>query len=251
MDTASLERLRQIARELRVLPETFRILPDDSDVLGEATDANEKFDCQSLAIAGGELLAKAIRRGAFAGAEYDELRVLLRHTKNRQPNAWKSPFFSLAVYHLVPHLQDAGRASWREICNTIADALEANIRRMEERSGGPPPPDGDGNPPAIKRPAEKAFQAWRLRDLLGISDQTELAKRMIENGVPATQRQVSKWLSQVEQYLAAGNVLPPLPTPDKAPQSIDPDVIVMGARQDGRTPRQRAKRDPDADSYAE
>ena len=31
------------------------------------------------------------------------------------------------------------------------------------------------------------------------------------------------------------------------PQSVDPDILDMGARQDGLTPRQRPRRDPDAD----
>ena len=60
----------------------------------------------------------------------------------------------------------------------------------------------------IKRPPENAFKAWRLRDLLGITNQTKLAEKMTDMGVPTTQGQVSKWLKQVEVYMAAGGSLP-------------------------------------------
>ncbi len=98
-----------------------------------------------------------------------------------------------------------------------------------------------------KRPPENALTAWRLRDLQGINDQTNLAKEMIKLGVPATQGQVSRWLKQVEEYLKAGNILPDLKPMRHKPDSVDPAVIEMGQRQDNRTPRQRSRRDPDSD----
>ncbi len=99
--------------------------------------------------------------------------------------------------------------------------------------------------PKIKLPSENAMKAWRLHDLLGISNQTELAKKMTQNGVPTNQGQVSKWLKQVKDYMEAGGVLPELPMMDK-PTAIDPSKIDMGKRQDGRTPHQRERWDADS-----
>jgi hypothetical protein len=100
---------------------------------------------------------------------------------------------------------------------------------------------------SVKRPPENAFKVWRLRDLEGIKTQTELAKMMTQNGIPATQGQVSRWLKDVESYLAAGNILPTLPSLISQPRSIDPATLDMGKRQDSRTPRQRERRNSDSD----
>lgn len=105
-------------------------------------------------------------------------------------------------------------------------------------------PDEPVTPP---KPLNKAFQAWSIRAILGITNQKEIAEEMTRRGVPATQGQVSKWLGQVEKYLAAGGILPDYGSGGK-PESVDPAVLEMGARQDGLTPRQRQRRDPDADS---
>jgi hypothetical protein len=105
------------------------------------------------------------------------------------------------------------------------------------------PAQGDANKPrGIQRPSEKVFKAWRLRDLTGINNQTELAAKLNEQGVPATQGQVSRWLKEVDEYLRAGNSLPPLDALPAKPQSIDPEIIELGERQDGRTVRQRERR---------
>ena len=95
----------------------------------------------------------------------------------------------------------------------------------------------------LKRPSKKAFMAWQLRELLGITTQTEIAAKMTEEGVPASQGGVCRLLQQVDKYLAAANVLPMIDPLTSQPQSIDPTVIDMGKRQDGRTPRQRKRRD--------
>ncbi len=97
------------------------------------------------------------------------------------------------------------------------------------------------------RPPDKAFQAWQLRELVGISKQGEIADIMTKQGIPATQGQVSKWLKAVDEWRAAGGVMPEVGTLDGQPQSVDPDILDMGARQDGLTPRQRPRRDSDAD----
>lgn len=96
---------------------------------------------------------------------------------------------------------------------------------------------------SARRPPEIALIAWRLRDLSGITNQTQIAAKMTKEGISATQGQVSRWLKQVDDYMKAGNVLPTIPPPTFQPQSIDPEIIDMGERQDGRTPRQRDRGD--------
>ena len=67
---------------------------------------------------------------------------------------------------------------------------------------------------------------------------------MVENGVYATQGQVSRWLAEVSTFIGNGGTLPQLMG---KPDSVDPAVIDMGARCDGQTPRQRLRRDPGSD----
>ena len=114
-----------------------------------------------------------------------------------------------------------------------------------------PPADavraGTKAPP--RRPPTIAFKAWRLRELFKITNQEEIARKMTENGVLATQGQVSKWLKAVDAFLEAGGVMPSLKTLDEQPTAMDPRVLDMGARQDGRTPRQRDKMVDPADDW--
>ncbi len=100
----------------------------------------------------------------------------------------------------------------------------------------------------IKRPPDDAFAAWRLRDLTGLKTQQAIADEMTTQlGRKVSQGEVSRWLAQVAAYLKAGNILPDLPGIRGIPQSLDPEVIDMGKRQEHRTPRQRERRDPNSD----
>jgi len=105
-------------------------------------------------------------------------------------------------------------------------------------------------PPAAvpKRPSEDAFKAWRLRDLTGLKTQKKIADAMSEQlGRKVHQGEVSRWLAEVDAYRNAGGIFPDLPGLRSELQSIDPNLIGMGARQDHLTPRQRKRRDPDAE----
>ena len=140
---------------------------------------------------------------------------------------------------------------------TDGQPLPPGTKRSEEDDDKPPTPPGGNSattppggaeqdkPSEIKRPSENAFKAWRLRDLFGVNKQAELAAKMTEDGVPADQGTVSRWLKDVREYMAAGGVLPELPKMDK-PAAIDPSKIDMGERQDGRTPHQRKRWDADS-----
>ena len=125
---------------------------------------------------------------------------------------------------------------------------EPTAERASEGQGKATAQAPESERPVI-RPSDKALQAWRLRDLCGINKQTELANELTKNGSPATQGQVSRWLKEVEAYLKAGNVLPSIEPLAAAPRAIDPRIIEMGERQDGRTPRQREHRDPASDDW--
>jgi hypothetical protein len=102
-------------------------------------------------------------------------------------------------------------------------------------------------PKRIKQPTRKMWLAWRLSVAEGIRPQGEVARKLIEEGFYATQGQVSRWVGKVRDYLAAGDPLPPFHELNGKPMSIDPAKLDMGERQDGRTPRQRPRRDPDSD----
>ena len=103
-----------------------------------------------------------------------------------------------------------------------------------------------------RRPPLVAFRAWYFHELLGIRTQQEIADTMTKQGFPATQGQVSKWLAAVEKYLKAGGLIPTVDELKKPEtHTVDPAIIDMGARQDGRTPHQRPRQDDDADSWTE
>lgn len=94
-----------------------------------------------------------------------------------------------------------------------------------------------------KMPSERAWIAWRLRQLTGITDQTEIATKMTEQGYPANQGQVSRWLRQVTRFREAGGVMPPPPDAIPPAVSVDPADIEMGEEQQGRSKYQRGRPD--------
>jgi len=127
---------------------------------------------------------------------------------------------------------------------------------VDERDRSTPADHGaqQGHVPP-KPPSDKAWQAWRVRTLLGINNQTEIAKMMTQQGSPATQGQVSRWLQEVDDFLRAGGIAPKLDalpaddTADGKPDSFDPAILDMGPRQGGeahRVRQQRLRRDPDS-----
>jgi hypothetical protein len=101
--------------------------------------------------------------------------------------------------------------------------------------------------PSLKPPPDQAIKAYRLKWILGAPTQTEIARNLSrELGRPVSQGQVSRWLKQAEEFVRAGGVLPGLPNvPADKPRSIDPERLDLGRRQDGRTERQRDRRNED------
>jgi hypothetical protein len=126
-------------------------------------------------------------------------------------------------------------------------------------STAPPPvtpeatPAGDRQeelaaPRSLKEPTAEAFKAYRALVVTG-KTQKQLAQLLTEElKRPIHQGTVSRWVNQVSDWLEAGNVLPDLSEPlRKRPTVMDPERIDLGERQDGRSKRQRGRRNSDND----
>jgi predicted DNA-binding protein (UPF0251 family) len=126
-----------------------------------------------------------------------------------------------------------------ELCERVIEAVGGTSNRPRVVIVEPPRVDGRE---AIRRPSEKAMAAWRLRDLQGLKQQ------FIAQSMGTNQGQVSRWMKEVREYLAAGHVLPELPTANRKPKALDPSTLdYVSTRGRATTPRQRTRRDPDAD----
>ncbi|NLF07616.1 MAG: hypothetical protein GX594_06510 [Pirellulaceae bacterium] len=156
-----LERLKQIADKIRSLPSAFRIYPDTD----ESGESEEKAISSSGCSVGGNLLGQAIELGAFSGPEYYEFQLQCQDVKSRNPDSWETSIFGLAMCRFTPALKDAGLgnepvgATWRECCDSIADALQADIRRMETTSQSAKTEQGEGNGGKDSPPNEAAAES--------------------------------------------------------------------------------------------
>ncbi|MBV9123074.1 MAG: hypothetical protein JO112_06940, partial [Planctomycetes bacterium] len=91
----------------------------------------------------------------------------------------------------------------------------------------------------VKPPPEEAWQAWRLRNMLG-KTQTDIAATLSQElNRPVDQSKVSRLLRKVRAFLDAGGSPPELPAAKT--RTLDPEVINRGRRRDRRTPRQRER----------
>jgi hypothetical protein len=94
-------------------------------------------------------------------------------------------------------------------------------------------------------PSEDAVKCYRLHFATEYTQikTAELLTQELHRDI--SQGQVSRWIAQVKSWIAAGNVLPPMPQPIRKVQSIDPDAIDMGSHMIGRSPNQRERRSDD------
>jgi hypothetical protein len=165
----------------------------------------------------------------------------------------------------------AGLQGERLLFEGTCGTVEANGRRIAAIGGLDGSQTSDGSPeqatqvapddtrvgdlarsPIPVRPPPNAFRAWFTRDVLGVATQQAIAAEMTQHGCPASQGQVSKWLRAVDEYRKAGGIMPTLADLNRPDvDTVDPDIIDMGARQDATTPRQRLRRDADTDSWSE
>ena len=120
------------------------------------------------------------------------------------------------------------------------DWLQVDLPDTGDGAGQPDDEVGDsGKPPVIKEPPKKAIQAYRLSILKGWSQEKDAVEFETNQG------RVSRWLTATKGYIEAGNVLPRLEFMAK-PTTVDPNVLGMGARPDGLTPRQHDNRSDDS-----
>jgi hypothetical protein len=97
----------------------------------------------------------------------------------------------------------------------------------------------------LKSPSKDAFDAYRLSMRTG-KKQQELARILtLELNKPVSQGQVSKWLKQVTTWVEAGDMSSDIGKSVPQIDTVDPDVIDRGPRQDAHTPRQREKFEAD------
>ncbi len=174
----------------------------------------------------------------------------------------KAAFCSVAEF--VP-LSDGSMTNRKFYAQDRAFMLSEHLEELARTlptvltGGNGQPPAGNDSPkedtppktPSGKEPPNAAWQAYYVRETLRITNQTEIAEKMTKQGTPATQGQVSRWLKAVDAWLEAGGIKPTLEELHEQPKGIDPAKLDMGARQDGRTPRQRDKMTDPADDWGD
>jgi hypothetical protein len=98
--------------------------------------------------------------------------------------------------------------------------------------------------PDLKIPSQDAFLAFFLYRIVGrVQEDVAL---MVAEGTRRTcdQGTISRWVKQVEGWIAQNNPLPALSMEVmRRAFSVDPRKLDMGSRKDGRTPRQRLEGD--------
>jgi hypothetical protein len=96
----------------------------------------------------------------------------------------------------------------------------------------------------VKMPSADQIRVFYLSKMIG-KTQAEVAALYTEGtGIPMTQGQVSRAIADVNEWVAAGNKLPEFQMPPpRSVQSVDPNVLDLGANREGRTKRQRGKSD--------
>jgi hypothetical protein len=185
-------------------------------------------------------------------ATYDcwpEVRKTLSESPKIQEHELKCEI--LAELHRVADLVDAKRSpSLRAEETSASKDQESSLVKLDlESLGGKDaalavdPPKQPWQP---RKPDKKAWIAHSLRAVRGITNQTDIAAEMTRGGIPIDQGTVSRKLRQVESYLAGGGSVPSADEFAK-PDTVDPKLLDLGKRQDGRTPRQRNRRDDESD----
>ncbi len=88
-----------------------------------------------------------------------------------------------------------------------------------------------------KEPHARAFLAYRLHRFSG------MRQNDIGGQFGKSQKTISTWIKRVREWCEAGNPLPDSEAVSRKIRALDPAVLELGARIEGRTPRQRHKAD--------
>ena len=122
-ETSPAQRLRQIADEIRCLPEAFKQwLPGE------------------IAIRASELFDEAVGLGAFADTEFARLRALVARQKTSGEKYWQTGAWNETVYCLAPALmKEHGVVDCiAPACGPIADIIDAEAAKLEVAAGEGP-----------------------------------------------------------------------------------------------------------------
>lgn len=118
---------------------------------------------------------------------------------------------------------------------------EGRAKQAEEKS-----PHSSEQPSKKREPSKNAIAVYRYHFATG-KNQTELANDLTLMellGRAVDQGTISRWLTQVKEWLASGNVLPAISEePRQNAKPMDPTTIDLGERLDRKTKRQRHKSD--------
>jgi hypothetical protein len=163
--------------------------------------------------------------------------------------------WSIEVWNgIIARLSGYQAPDWDKLAVGLDLEMNRATRRLQDRLGevqrvAPAGDRAQESPgPRLKKPAEDAFKVFRYQLLTG-KNQMELAKdtKLMELlGRPVNQGTISRWLTAVNKWMEAGNVLPNLPEPlGSKPTPMDPERIDLGKRQDNKAKRQRQSRNSD------
>ena len=126
----------------------------------------------------------------------------------------------------------------------------APAHAADERAGDPAGPGRGGSrtPARVPVPSQRDMEAFNLSVLLG-RKQADIAETLNgQHGTTYSQGQVSRMIRRARRYIEATGL--PIPTGPKggAAKSVDPHVLDLGRRTDGRpTDGRRSKRRRDED----
>lgn len=137
----------------------------------------------------------------------------------------------------------------------VGDA-STSVRQIEHHSTGS---DADAAVPTaesvrrrkVKQPSSNDFRAY-LATVVGGLTQPKAAEMLTEaTGEPWGQSRVSRRVKAVKDWIEAGNSVPTiesLPPSSRRTITVDPSILDIGERMDGRTVRQRQRRSDDDDA---
>ncbi len=109
--SSPVDRLRQIADEIRTLPQIA-----------------EKLGHSDAVCTGGALIDEAIKLGAFAGPEYATLRSLILRAKTAYPDDWYWVVWDETTIHFTKKVMICN--SWDKVCPLISDAIKDEAAKV-------------------------------------------------------------------------------------------------------------------------
>jgi hypothetical protein len=137
-------------------------------------------------------------------------------------------------------------SAWMELFERMSNDVKGELEAIIAANSPVPPvvedeQSADDRGGAVATPTERMFRAWMAKNLTGMKQED------IATTLATSQGTVSRWCQKVQDWLDAGNKLPDLSRPMQRATPIDPSVIEIGARVDGRAKHQRHRRTEDDD----